>query len=210
MVIHDQGRAGGAPGGDRSKCRIHRASREVHDYTFPYPARRHRRFVSGVHKYGLERFVLKIDRHEVNNSIWGRQLPEACAFVFLCGRPVDFEHFHAGKLGHAPGAPVIAGAKYDELRRTGTDRGPHSCVDSCGPKSYHVCHSARCVEPETRFSLSGLMLYFAETLFALVVKKDSRRRIMKIRNVRETKVSHRAAEGNEVSSAARAVSLHCW
>src|SRR6185437_15661277 len=101
---------------------MHSFPGEIHDDTFPYPARRQRRFVPGSLEHAVERFALKIDRYETDNAGGGRQLRDSCAFVFLCGWTVDLKDFYAGKLGHAPGATVISGAENHQLRRAGSDR----------------------------------------------------------------------------------------
>src|SRR6185437_1014462 len=79
----------------------------------------------------------------------------------------------------------------------------------CGAQGDHVRHSARRLEPETAFSLARVVLNFGETLFPFFIKKEARGRILKTRDVRQPKVRQRAAEGHEVSSAARAITLHC-
>src|SRR5215471_10449546 len=104
---------------------MHGVSGEVHDHTFPYPACRRRRVVPGGCEHAVEWLALEIDRHKADNSNRSRQLRDSGAFVFLRSRMINLEHFYAGKLTYAPGAPVIAGAKNDELRHAGSNRRTH-------------------------------------------------------------------------------------
>ena len=121
---------------------------------------------------------------------------------------IDLEDSHTGQLGHAPRAPVVAGAEDDELHRSGGDGVPHGRVDSRGAEGDHFGHDARHLEAHTALRFSSGVRGLGETPLSLLVEKDARARILEIRDVRQAGIGDGAAKGDEVSGSARTLGPH--